>query len=112
MKKVVPIALAVVLLSVLGACTETADCDENIKCGAGELCFRSFCKETCTLDANDPEDGQGTCKSGQICRTCTGDNCLGGDGLVCVWPKVCEPRCKFGEECRDAACENAKQNFQ
>ena len=89
--------------AAISSCAETADCDRNIKCPDGQLCFRSFCKVTCEL-SEDASDAQGTCpRDDQICRPCSG-LCAGDDGMVCVDPDVCEPRCQESEECVDANC--------
>ena len=102
-----------VILMLLSSCIlpSTAECDKNNACPSGQLCYRKFCRQSCTT-ALEPRDSQlEECgvpnelraTSTIICRECDGE-CAGDDGQVCVDSTVCEPVCECEECCVNGTC--------
>lgn len=76
-------AIVAVLMGVLVAgCVKTAECDEHVSCGSGEVCYQHQCMVRCERREQCAED--------EVCASCQGDSqnpagyCHGVRGGACV----------------------------
>ncbi|TXD35709.1 hypothetical protein FRC96_10575 [Lujinxingia vulgaris] len=77
------VLLALVMMVAAG-CVTTTECDEYVRCGDGEICYKRQCLPQCTDDAQ--------CEAPAQCVPCQPESgalegdCLGEAGRVCVEP--------------------------
>lgn len=74
--------IAVITCVWMLGCVKTAECDEHVSCGRGEVCYQHQCMVRCEQSAQ--------CAEGEVCASCQGNRqnpqglCHGVRGGACV----------------------------